>query len=83
MIKKFFGIEDSTYKFEIYDVTTIFTIINVVLVFLGVPYAPIFGLVNCGILLIANIVFRAHINSYLTQLSLIALNSYFLILNLG
>lgn len=78
-MKKFFNITEP-YQFEIYDFTTIITIINVILVLCGVHYAPIFGLFNCGIFIILNIITHAHINSYVTQIMLIVLNSYFLTL---
>lgn len=78
-MKKFFGIE-SAYKFEWYDLTALITLANIILVLLGFHWAPLFGLANCGICLVLNVNYRAHINSYITQLALIVLNFYFLTL---
>lgn len=76
-MKKFFGIEKG-YNFEWYDITACFTVLNVLFVILGFNWAPIFGILNCCICLILNIVYRAHINSYITQIALFILNFYFL-----
>jgi tRNA-dihydrouridine synthase B len=78
-MKKFFSIE-SKYQFEIMDLLTLFTILNVALILLKVWYAPIFGIVNCLICIILNIKSNAHINTYLTQIALLILNIYFLTL---
>lgn len=78
MIKKFFGIEGK-YRFEIFDLTSILTIINVVAIILGMRFAPLFGLASCIICFCMNIRAKAHINLYLTQIALIVLNMYFLI----
>jgi len=80
-MKKFFGIEKDVYEFEIMDMFTLFTIVNVVLVLLGVWFAPVFGLVNCALAIINNIRIKGvHINSYIMQIALFILNCYFLIL---
>ena len=42
LIKKFFSIEEKFYRFEIFDVTSILIIINVVLIILGIRFASIF-----------------------------------------
>lgn len=78
-MKNFFSIAQPHYSFEIFDVTALFTLLNVVLIIQGVWFAPVFGLVNCAIIIILNIKNHAHINAYITQFSLIALNIYFLI----
>lgn len=78
-IKAFFGIAESGYKFEIYDITTALTVLNVTLIFAGISFAPLFGIANCLIFLVLQIKNRAHINNYVTQLMLIALNVYFMV----
>lgn len=79
-IKKFFGITEKEYKFEWNDITALLTIINVTLVVMGFAWAPIVGLINCGLGLILNVKFRTHINLYAMQIALIILNIYFLTL---
>lgn len=79
-IKTFFGITDSNYKFEIFDITTIITILNVALILAGFWWAPIFGLVNCAILTVINAKSHAHLNAHITQIALVVLNCYFLTL---
>lgn len=79
-MKKFFGIMENRYVFEIFDLTSLITIINVALIVLGFWWAPFFGLINCLIFILLNIKTNAHINSYLTQIALIILNVYFLTL---
>ena len=79
-MRDFFSIKEEYYRFEIYDLTAILTILNVVFVLMGYWWAPIFGLVNCTICLTVNVVNRLHINAYLTQVALIILNFYFLTL---
>ena len=77
-MKKFFGIESDKYVFEWADVTTGLTILNVVLVLVGIAWAPIIGIVNSILGLILNIRFKTHLNMYVMQLALIVLNVYFL-----
>lgn len=79
-MRDFFNIKDDYYRFEIYDLTAILTILNVMFVLMGYWWAPIFGLANCAICLIMNVINRLHINAYLTQVALIILNVYFLTL---
>ena len=79
-MRDFFNIKEDYYKFEIYDLTAILTILNVVFVLMGYWWAPIFGLVNCVICLTINVINKLHINAYLTQVALIILNIYFLTL---
>lgn len=78
-VKNFFGIQES-YRFEIYDLTTLITVLNVSLILMGFWWAPMLGLLNCGICIGLNIKSRAHINAYVTQIMLIILNTYFLTL---
>jgi hypothetical protein len=78
-IKKFFGIE-SSYKFEMMDLFALITVANVTLVLMGFWWAPIIGLINCGLSVINNIRCKCHINAYIMQVALIILNSYFLTL---
>lgn len=77
-IKTFFSITDNKYCFNIYDITSIFTVLNVSLIIAGFKYAPIFGLVNCIICIINQIKNHSYINSYVTQIMLVILNIYFL-----
>ena len=78
-MKKFFGIEKK-YTFEINDIVALVTIANVVLIIMGFWWAPIFGLLNCGIGIVLNIRSHAHINLYIMQIAFIVLNIYFLTL---
>jgi hypothetical protein len=78
-MRKFFSIETTDYQFEIWDITSLLTVLNVVLIIAGWYFAPVFGLANCFLCLVINIKSRAHINSYATQLMLVILNIYFLI----
>lgn len=78
-VKNFFGIQKS-YRFEIYDLTTLITVLNVSLILMGFWWAPMLGLLNCGICIGLNVKSRAHINAYVTQIMLIILNTYFLTL---
>ncbi len=70
-IKKFFSIEQDSYIFNIYDLTALFTILNVILIIAGFRFASVFGLVNCFICL-------AMANVYVTQIALVILNIFFL-----
>lgn len=79
-IKHFFSITEDTYHFEIFDLTTLVTIANVALVLAGMWWAPFIGIANCAVCIGLNIRNRAHINSYVTQIALIVLNTYFLTL---
>lgn len=78
--ERFFQIKEDFYRFEIYDLTAIITILNVVFVLMGYWWAPILGLINCAICITMNVINRLHINAYLTQVALIILNIYFLTL---
>lgn len=78
-MKKFFGIE-TKYQFEIADLTSVITILNVVFVLLGFWFAPFFGILNCVLGLIINIKNHLHINMYVLQIALLVLNIYFLTL---
>ena len=77
-MREFFSIEEKEYKFEIWDLTALITILNVAFILMGFWWAPILGLVNCAICLIMNVINKVHINSYITQVALIVLNIYFL-----
>ena len=79
-MKKFFGIEANKYIFEWTDITTLLTILNVTLVVMGFYWAPVVGLVNCGLGLVLNVINRTHINMYVMQIALVVLNAYFLTL---
>lgn len=77
-MKKFFSIKEDKYIFEIFDLTALITILNVAFVLMGFWWAPILGLVNCGVNLVICYKNRTHINSYIVQLALVVLNIYFL-----
>lgn len=79
-MKEFFGIKENTYKFEMADLTTIVTILNVAFILMGFWWAPILGIVNCVVCIALNIIDHAHINMYVTQIALVILNVYFLTL---
>lgn len=77
-MKKFFSIKKDKYTFEIFDLTTLLTVLNVAFILMGFWWAPIIGIANCGIFIALNIIKRAHINNYICQLALLVLNIYFL-----
>lgn len=77
-MREFFSIEEKEYKFEIWDLTALITILNVAFILMGFWWAPILGLVNCAICLVMNVINKVHINNYITQVALIVLNIYFL-----
>ena len=77
-MKDFFGVEEKKYVFEWGDVSALLTVLSVALIILGYWWAPIFGLVNCGLGILLNIKGRVHLNAYITQIALIILNLYFL-----
>lgn len=77
-MREFFTIEEKEYKFEIWDLTALITILNVAFILMGFWWAPILGLVNCAICLVMNVINKVHINNYVTQVALIVLNIYFL-----
>ena len=79
-MKKFFSITNIKYCFEITDITTIFTILNVILIITHYWIAPLFGITNCIIGIIINIKNHNHINSYITNIFLIILNLYLLVI---
>ena len=79
-VKEFFNITDKEYKFEMYDLTTLITVLNVAFIIMGFWWAPILGIANCVVFIILNIINKVHINSYITQVALIILNVYFLTL---
>lgn len=78
-IKKFFSIEQDNYNFNIYDLTALFTVLNVALIIAGFRFASVFGLVNCCICLATVIRNHAFLNAYVTQIALVVLNIFFLI----
>ena len=77
-MKKFFGIE-TAYHFEIMDIITLLTILNVTFIICGFWFAPIFGLCACVVSIVTMIKNRNHINNYVMQIALIILNVFFLI----
>ena len=79
-MKEFFSITEKKYVFEVADLTTIITILNVLFVVCGFAWAPLLGIVNCGIWLVLNVKAKAHANSYVAQIALIVLDVYFLTL---
>lgn len=77
-MKEFFNVKDNSYQFEISDLTTLLTILNVTFILLGFWWAPILGIANCVICIVVNVLNKVHINNYITQIALIILNIYFL-----
>lgn len=77
-VTNFFSITESNYKFNIYDLTSLITVLNVTFIVMGFWWAPLLGLLNCIICIVVNIRNHAYINSYITQVALIILNVYFL-----
>ena len=77
-MREFLTIEEKEYKFEIWDLTALITILNVAFILMGFWWAPILGLANCAICLVMNVINKVHINNYITQVALIVLNIYFL-----
>lgn len=80
MLKEFFSIKENSYKFEMADLTTLVTILNVAFILMRFWWAPILGIINCGICIVLNILNHVHINMYMTQVALVVLNVYFLTL---
>lgn len=79
-MRNFFSITHKKYQFEIFDVVSILTVLNVAFILVGFWWAPFLGIANCIISIILNIKNKAHINLYIIQLALIVLNGYFLTL---
>ena len=77
-MKNFFEIKTDRYEFEMSDLTTLITILNVAFILMSFWWAPILGIVNCGICIVLNVINHIHINMYITQIALIILNIYFL-----
>ena len=78
-MKKFFNITENEYQFEIMDIITLLTILNVAFIIYGFWFAPIFGLCACVVSIVTMIRNRNHINNYVMQIALIILNVFFLI----
>lgn len=79
-MRNFFSITYKKYQFEIFDVVSILTVLNVAFILVGFWWAPFLGITNCIISIILNIKNKAHINLYIIQVALIVLNGYFLTL---
>lgn len=77
-MKEFFSIE-KPFSFQISDLTAAITVANVALIIMGFWWAPFFGLVNCGIFFVLNIINHSYINAYVTQIALVVLNIYFML----
>ena len=77
-MKKFFGIEEKQYVFEWGDVSALLTVLNVFFIVMGMWWAPFFGLANCVLAIVLNVLGNAHLNAYIIQMSLIMLNIFFL-----
>lgn len=77
-MRRFFGIE-TAYQFEIMDIITLLTILNVAFIICGFWFAPIFGLCACIVSIVTMIRNRNHINNFVMQIALIILNVFFLI----
>ena len=77
-MRKFFGIEGKKYVFEWGDITSLFTVLNVLFIVLGYWLAPVVGLLNALCSIVLNAQNKTHMNLYITQIALIILNVYFL-----
>lgn len=77
-MKQFFNISQSKYQFNIFDVTALFTVLNVIGLICGIYYAPIVGIVNCIINIVFTIKKHGYVNNYITQIALLVLNFFFL-----
>lgn len=77
-MKKMFGIESNHYKFEWQDISTALTVINVALIFCGFPWAPLVGILNASMNLILSVKRPTHVNLYVMNFALLAMNLYFL-----
>ena len=65
-------------KLEWNDLTALLTVLNVGLIVGGVWWAPVVGLINCGLSIGLNIKERTHLNLFIIQIALIVLNIFFL-----
>lgn len=79
-IKKFFNITENKYFFEISDLTSFITVLNVLFVILGFWWAPFFGICNVFINLTLCVKNHFHINMYIMNIALLILNIFFLTL---
>lgn len=79
-MKEFFSITENSYKFEIMDLFTFITILNVAFILMGFSWAPWLGILNGILNIIYSIKVKAHMNLYIMQIALIILNAYFLTL---
>ena len=77
-MKQFFNISESKYQFNIFDVTALLTVLNVIGLICGIYYAPIVGIVNCIINIVFTIKNHGYVNNYTTQIALLVLNFFFL-----
>ena len=77
-MKNFFGIEEQQYVFEWGDVSAWLTVLNVFFIVMGMWWAPFFGLANCVLAIVLNVLSKAHLNAYVIQIALIVLNIFFL-----
>ena len=81
-MRKFFNITEN-YKFEWGDLGSLFTLINVIMVMTIGLSASWFGLVVAIINTIRTLVVDRKINLLITNLSMIGLNIYFLLMFYG
>lgn len=77
-IRKFFGIKENKIVVEWMDISAILTILNVLFIICGFWWAPIIGLINAITSIIILMINKGHINAYIINFALIALNIYFL-----
>lgn len=78
MFKKFFRINEA-FRFEWSDLSACLILANVVLIICGFWWAPVVGLVNCGLSLVLNCANRVHLNAHIINGAIIALNIFFLL----
>ena len=77
-MRELFGIKEKKYVFEWGDITSLFTVLNVLFIVLGYWWAPVVGLLNALCSIVLNAQNKTHMNLYITQIALIILNVYFL-----
>lgn len=77
-MKKFFGITDS-YKFELNDLRTLVTVVNVILVMRYGLSIAWFGLAVAGLELIRDFCSDRHLNGIIMHCASFALNAFFVL----
>lgn len=66
------------YQFDLMDLTTLISVLGVVLTLVGIEWASVIFIINCGISILYTIIKVKRINSLVLNISLLVLNGYFL-----